>query len=182
MAAVLNPTGTGVLFSTVIGGQGDDNVAGLARDSAGNLYLVGSTSDPPEYLTAPPSYDFPVTSDAMQSAFGPGFVLKLSADASLLEYSTFLGDAPTTLDNSLWLTPLGAQLGSDGKLRMLMYSERSDLPLTPDSYDPCYSRNDYTQPQRGENYMYARFSSDLETIEYATTFHSPGRSSLFRTV
>ena len=176
VVVALNPTGTGVLFSTVIGGQGNDSVGGFARDSAGNLYVAGRAGDGPfpNPGQPPPSYDFPVTKNAMQTAYGPGFLLELSGDGSSLVYSTFLGTVSSTAgaDNLLpWLQPLGIQFGPDGNLRMLTYSDHSDLALTPDSLDPCY-------PIAAVGYgpahwAYARFSPDLESIEYATAVPEP---------
>ena len=66
----LGPTGT-VLLSAFVGGRADETARGLARDSAGNIYLVGYTT----------STDFPVTPGSFQgTAFaGAGFVTKLAA-------------------------------------------------------------------------------------------------------
>jgi len=174
VAVALNPTGTGVLFSTVIGGQGNDSVGGFARDSAGNLYIAGRAGDGPFAPSSPPSHDFPVTQNAIQTAFGPAFLLELSGDASNLIYSTFLGTVSSTVgaDSGLpWLEPLSIQFGPDGKLRMLTYSWHSDLPLTPDSFDPCYP---ISAPGYGaDHWVYARFSSDLGSMEYATAVPTP---------
>ncbi len=54
----LNPAGTAFVYSTYIGGIGRDFGIGIAADSAGNAYVVGSTSSP----------DFP-TSNALQPTF-----------------------------------------------------------------------------------------------------------------
>ena len=40
----LNPSGSAILFSTFLGGSGDDRASALRLDSAGNIYVVGSTS------------------------------------------------------------------------------------------------------------------------------------------
>jgi uncharacterized protein (TIGR03437 family) len=173
--AALNPTGTRVLFSTIIGGQGNEYIRGMARDSDGNLYLTGSTADqfPGEFLppfeasVPPPSYDFPITQNALQKTFGPGFLLKLSPDASVLEYSTFLGTSSFISARYAWAVPLSINLASDGKLRMLMGSWRSDFPIKPDSYNPCFP-SAQTDNDAGLHYMYARFSPNLDAIEYST--------------
>jgi hypothetical protein len=51
---VLNPSGSGLLFSTYFGGAGDDYGYGIALDSAGNAYVAGQTS----------STNFPTTAGA----------------------------------------------------------------------------------------------------------------------
>jgi uncharacterized protein (TIGR03437 family) len=40
----VNPTGSAFLYASYLGGSGDDAVAGVALDSAGNAYLTGSTA------------------------------------------------------------------------------------------------------------------------------------------
>jgi uncharacterized protein (TIGR03437 family) len=40
--AKLDPTGTKLLYSTFLGGDGDDGASGIALDSAGNAYVTGS--------------------------------------------------------------------------------------------------------------------------------------------
>ena len=50
----LNPTGTALVYSTYLGGTGDDAGSGIAVDSAGNAYVTGSTD----------STDFPTTAGA----------------------------------------------------------------------------------------------------------------------
>ncbi|HJQ26930.1 MAG TPA: SBBP repeat-containing protein [Blastocatellia bacterium] len=86
----LNPAGTGIVYSTLIGGSGTEYLSGLALDSARNVYLTGSTT----------SSDFPVTAGALQTAYhgsgivsfvGDAFVAKLNAAGSALVYSTYLG-------------------------------------------------------------------------------------------
>lgn len=79
----LNPTGTALTYSTYLGGTGDDVANGLALDSSGNTYIVGSTT----------STDFP-TLHAIQttpSGAQSAFVSKLNAAGSELNFSTYLG-------------------------------------------------------------------------------------------
>jgi len=79
----LSADGSKLLYSTYIGGSGDDVGYGIAVDAAGNAYVTGDTS----------STNFPVEK-AFQKALGgmfDGFALKLSADGSKLLYSTYIG-------------------------------------------------------------------------------------------
>ncbi len=56
----LDPTGATQLFSTFLGGYGNDSPGGIALDSAGAIYLTGYTN----------STDYPVTAAALQNTIG----------------------------------------------------------------------------------------------------------------
>jgi len=82
--AKLNPSGSALLYSTYLGGSGDDNAYGIVVDTAGNVYLTGGTN----------SADFPMTPGAYQPSSGgltDFFVTKLNATGSALLYSTHVG-------------------------------------------------------------------------------------------
>ncbi|MEO6829251.1 MAG: SBBP repeat-containing protein, partial [Acidobacteriaceae bacterium] len=57
----LSPDGTKTLYSTFIGGSGDDAILSFALDPASNIYLAGFTN----------SNNFPVTPTAFQSTLAP---------------------------------------------------------------------------------------------------------------
>jgi len=83
--AKLNSAGSALIYSTYLGGSGSEgNLSRIALDSAGDVYIVGSTD----------STNFP-TANAIQSArAGPGdnaFITKLNAVDNALVYSTYLG-------------------------------------------------------------------------------------------
>ncbi len=73
-----------LLYSTYLGGSGDDRGNGIAVDSAGNMYVTGDTT----------STNFP-TLNALQTSFNGGnydaFITKINASGSALIYSTYLG-------------------------------------------------------------------------------------------
>lgn len=83
----LKPDGSGLVFSTYVGGTGYDKGTAIALDSSGNIYVSGYTS----------SANFPATSGALQKTFqgAPGkseaFVLKLNSGGAALGYATYLG-------------------------------------------------------------------------------------------
>jgi hypothetical protein len=80
----LNPSGTGLVYSTYLGGTGYEASSGVAVDGSSNAYVVGDTD----------STDFPVTTGAFRTTF-PGFhsgtVTKLNPTGTALIYSTYLG-------------------------------------------------------------------------------------------
>jgi Beta-propeller repeat len=71
----LNATGSSLLYSTYLGGSGDDVAAGVAVDQTGDAYITGHTS----------SADLPVTPGVFQSVMdgtGDAFVAKFSLSSS----------------------------------------------------------------------------------------------------
>lgn len=84
----LNASGSGLVYSTYLGGSDIDVIYAMATDSSGNAYVAGKTA----------SVDFPVTAEALQttrSASYDGFITKLNSTGSGLVYSTFLGGTAT---------------------------------------------------------------------------------------
>jgi len=80
----LNSTGSGLVYSTYLGGSGDDQGLGIAVSSDGHAYVTGSTT----------SANFPTTTNAIQPASGGGedaFVTMLNSTGTGLVYSTYLG-------------------------------------------------------------------------------------------
>jgi hypothetical protein len=65
----LNAAGSGLLFSTYLGGTLNDWGEGIAVDGSGNIYVAGRTQ----------STNFPTTAGAYQTTPGGGFVSKISA-------------------------------------------------------------------------------------------------------
>ncbi len=65
--SVFNPSGSSLLFSTYLGGSGNDFAFGIGLDSAGNAYVAGEAT----------SSDFPTTAGAYQTTPGSGFALKI---------------------------------------------------------------------------------------------------------
>ena len=85
--ARLSAAGDRVVYCTYLGGTGAETTGGLAVDGAGNAWIAGTTW----------SEDFPTTAGAFQrqrvtpqSSAPAAFVAKLNAQASRLEYSTYL--------------------------------------------------------------------------------------------
>jgi hypothetical protein len=101
----LNPLGTGQVYSTYLGGSGNDfdgngnGPGNIAVDASGNLYVTGTTG----------STDFP-TANAIQSTFRGGtydaYVTKLNPTGSGLVYSTYLGGSGTEAGQAITLDAL----------------------------------------------------------------------------
>ena len=79
----LNPSGSGLVYSTYLGGTGSDTGREIAVDSAGDAFVVGDTV----------SSDFPLVRPT-QAAYGggqDGFVTKIAPGGASLLFSTYLG-------------------------------------------------------------------------------------------
>jgi len=88
----LSPAGDALVYSTYLGGSGDDfdAASAIAVDASGRAYVTGQTD----------SSDFPTTAGAFQPSAPSStnaFVSVLKADGSGLAYSTFLGGSNFTL-------------------------------------------------------------------------------------
>jgi Beta-propeller repeat len=95
--AKLNPTGSALIYSTFLGGFGEDSGSAIAADDAGNAYVTGMTSSP-TLQGCGASCNFPTTAHALQPNLGgtPGearnaFVTKISPAGSAFVFSTYLG-------------------------------------------------------------------------------------------
>jgi RHS repeat-associated protein len=128
----LNPTGTALVYSTYLGGTGNnvpyyngpDEPTGLAVDANGYAYATGVTVAP----------DFPVTSTAFQSTLATGvgvegFLSKLSADGQSLLYSTYLGG-----NNANWLQAINVDANQNAYLTGWTTASSPAFPLTPGAF------------------------------------------------
>jgi uncharacterized repeat protein (TIGR01451 family) len=110
--AKLNAQGNAVIYSSYLGGDGNDSGKAIAVDSNGNAYIAGTTSG-----------NFPVL-NAIQSMFGGGmqdaFAVKVDA-AGALSYSTYLGG--TGIDFAS-----GIAVDSNGNAVIVGYTEGLGFP------------------------------------------------------
>jgi hypothetical protein len=80
----LNSTGSGLIFSTFLGGTNLESGGKIILDKLGNIYVTGVTD----------SIDFPLTQDAFDSSLEgsyDGFLVIISQNCSQIDYSSYLG-------------------------------------------------------------------------------------------
>ena len=116
----LDPTGSAVVYSTLLGGSDTDEALDIAVDAEGSAYVTGQTW----------SADFPATGGSA-GGLGDAFATKLSGDGSVLEYSTRLG-------GSLRDMGLGIAVRR-GSASITGYTASDDFPVTEDSADPSFN-------------------------------------------
>jgi hypothetical protein len=120
----INPSGSQLVYSTYLGGSGDDYIENMAIDKAGNAFVTGTTD----------SSDFPVTAGAFQttipctfSACGVAFVTKLNPSGSALQYSTYLG-------GSAGSSGTGIAVDGSGNTYVGGNTSSPDFPVTSGAY------------------------------------------------
>ncbi|HXN41430.1 MAG TPA: SBBP repeat-containing protein, partial [Myxococcaceae bacterium] len=113
----LDPTGSTVLYSTYVGGTGQDRASGIAVDLSGNAYVAGRTN----------STDFPVANGPFSFFRGGSFdawFAELSPDGSQLLFSTYWGGSGNDSAFSVAVDPGGNAYLTGGT------SSTDDFPVT----------------------------------------------------
>ena len=120
-----------LIFSTLIGGEGDDLVNAMVVGDDGAVYLGGQTMRM--------SADFPVTPGAYDTStdnLRSGYVAKLSADGSELLYSTFLGSEMETDILAMVVNDRGEAHVTGA---VTLDAQGEDFPTTPGAFDSSYN-------------------------------------------
>ena len=155
----LNRTGTGLIFSTYVGGSRYDYPIGMDLDSSNNIYVTGRTS----------SGNFPIV-NAYQAAYnghGDCFVFKLNSAGNELKYSTYVGG---------WLDDMAFDIAvnESGDVFVGARTRSDDFP-TLNAFDRTHNGDyDFVVFQldsTGMNLKYSTFigGSDYEWSLYLTT-------------
>src|SRR5665213_665656 len=167
----LNATGTALLYSTYLGGSNGywdgegEWASGIAVDSVGEAYVIGSTS----------SSDFPVTSGALQTK-NPNFsynievdgrsafVTKLNARGSGLIYSTYLGGSKDSLALPGNATSIGTAIAVDprGDAFVAGHTVAMDFPVTSGAFQSSEISSS------GDNAFVAKLNPAGSVLLYST--------------
>ena len=120
----LNMAGSGLVFSTYLGGTGEEFATGLAIDAGGSVYVAGETS----------SADFPVTPGAFQTANAgaeDSFLTKLDPSGAVLAYSTYLGGSGADPGRDVAVDPFG-------NAHLAGITESGDFPTTAGAFQEVF--------------------------------------------
>jgi hypothetical protein len=159
----LNSTGTALIYSTFLGGSlgcinydcyYGDTVKGLALDASGRAYLAGTAV----------SLNFPIQG-GLQEPYqigGSGFVARLNADASSLDYSTLVGGNNASVS--------GVAVDSQGDAFAIGYADPSYLPITPDGTLITKTTNSFSINKSPNGAFIAKLNSTGDAVKYASEF------------
>ncbi len=132
-----------LVYSTYLGGSGDDEPRAIAVDGNGSIYVVGDTD----------SSDFPgTTAGTLDFGLSHVFVAKLDATASHIEYADYLGG-----DSGEWGAALA--LNSANEVYLTGTTMSDDFPTV----------NPYQILLTGvRNGFLSKISADGKTLQYST--------------
>jgi hypothetical protein len=117
----LNPAGTALVFSTLLGGTMQTHGTAVTIDSSSNIYVTGRTYG--GFPTTPGSLQPTSSDDYIEKAF----VSKISSDGSQLLYSTYLGGTGTSGGT-------GIAVDGSGNAYTTGYTDDLGFPVTAGAY------------------------------------------------
>lgn len=172
-----NETGTQLLYSTYLGGAGNETPHSIITNANNELFILGATS----------SADFPVSKNGYDTTFNGGgtfdnkelifpgsdiFVTKLSYDGTQILGSTYFGGKEI---DGLNVGELAYNYGDDFRGEIIC-SKNGDIIFTSTTQS-----NDYptlspfqTQLQGKQDAVITKLSSDLSTIIWSSYFGGTG--------
>ena len=139
----LNSAGSALVYSTYLGGSGEDSGFAIKVDSTGAAYIAGGTD----------SSNFPITAGAYQTTFGGGsngcaasgfagglicgdaFVTKINSSGSAWTFSTYLGGSG---DDGLLF---GLAIDSSKNVHLAGGTLSSNFPVSANATQPAYGGN-----------------------------------------
>jgi hypothetical protein len=141
----VNPSGSGLVYSTYVGGTGGDNGMGLVLDSLGDVFATGITS----------SLDFPTTPGSLEtnryavnsySADPDVFVFELNASGSSLLYSSYLGGTGSETN---------AAIASDGAggIYLAGSTASTNFPATPSAFQSSITKQTANYPSYSAGFI-----------------------------
>jgi len=114
----VNPTGTGLVYSTYLGGSRDDVGLGIQTNGFQNAYVTGFTLSP-DFPTQLPIQSF---NNGADSSNGDAFLVRYATNGVDYIYSTYLGGSAFEQGN-------GIDVDASGNAYIIGFTSSTDLPL-----------------------------------------------------
>src|SRR5262249_25735602 len=123
----VTPDGSSIVYSTYLGGSGDEYLGKIAVDAAGQVFIVGNTTS----TNFPTQTSFQPTPHSNISFYSPeAFVTKLDVSGAALVFSTYLGGSASDSAN-------GVAVDNAGNVRVVGRTSSFDFPGSSSYYyDP----------------------------------------------
>ncbi|MGN6602649.1 MAG: PKD domain-containing protein [Ginsengibacter sp.] len=155
----INPTCTGVLFSTLLGGSDNDAAYVLTFGSNGNVYVAGGTASSDFFNNIPTNGVIKPTNPNLSSTDDnkdpcDGFVVELTNNGAAAVRGTYIG---TTKADQIY----GIETDKFGYIYVMGTSE-GNMPVINAAYS-----------NPGGKQFISKLKPDLSAFEYSTVFGSP---------
>lgn len=157
----LDPTGSSLDWSTLLGGTNAEGLYGLTLDASGDVIVAGKTT----------SDDFPTTPGAFQNTrigWPAGFVTRLSSQGDSLVWSSYLGGASEVYLGGVAIDWLGAVYVGG-------YSKGAGFPVTPGAFQ---TQNPVPPGQNDVSGVLTKFDPSGQSLVYSTYFAGPSGSGV----
>jgi hypothetical protein len=150
------PAGNSLVYSTYLGGTGDDAATSLAVDASGNAYVAGVTS----------SKDFPATAGAAQIKCGGAcnlnaFVAKFNSFGTSLTYATYLGGSGS--DGAADMA-----VDASGNVYVTGQTSSADFPVTGAFQKTCALDASSSSGECVATSFVAKLKADGSGLNYST--------------
>ncbi|TCP69384.1 SBBP repeat-containing protein [Baia soyae] len=145
----LNASGSGLVYSTYLGGSASDIANEIVVDGAGNAYITGGTNSP----------NFPTTAGVFQPTLGGDqdvFVTKLNPSGNNLVFSTYLGVANHNEIGN------GIAIDGDRNVYVTGLTRSPDFPVTLGGFQTT------VPPGTVLSAFVSKFNSSGSTLIYST--------------
>lgn len=170
----INPSGSGLIYSTYLGGLRIDGITGVALDSAGDAFVTGSTN----------SADFPVTSGVFQPKIGTStagnsinsFVAKFNPTGTSLVYSTLLGGTYNGLGGVSEDYASGIVVNAEGDPIVTGSTSGLDFPVTAGAFE-SENLSQYYSADPGS--FVTKLNLDASALLYSTYLSGTGDQSSY---
>lgn len=181
----LSPSGKKLVYSTYLGGAGEDTANGIAVDEGGNAYVgsAGATSsfpttpgafqetDPGPTPTACPDPNAPDPADCLVLLGQDVVASKLNPSGSALVYATYLGGSSRDILNSM-------TADEEGHFYAAGATDSTNFPTTPGAFQPTDPQpvppGPSTQPESGPDGFVAKLNRSGSGLVYSTYLGGTG--------
>lgn len=164
----INPAGSGLRYSTFLGGTPSDFGISIAVDPFGRAHVAGHTF----------AANFPATAgvlDSTHAGITDMFVAKLNSDGSAFHFATLLGGSGADFNTSI-------AIDAGGNIMVGGYTQSTNFPLTADNIDGTASANEgvlAVLDPRGTALRFSTYFGGLSNDQVARVAYNTANDAFF---